>query len=280
MLWEDDIAAAGDGYLEAIVKHAAQHTSVPIAIQVDHATTLQSCLRCVMNGHTSVMIDASHLPFEANVALTKQVVDICHLLDVMVEGEIGTIPRTFENTGRFAETKRLTDPDEAAEFVRQTGLDALAVSIGTESGLYKEPPQLDFDRLRAIQRKTEAFLVLHGGSGTPADQIRQAVQDGIVGVRYATEIRIAFYNTLEAKRRELGHDFPDSRKILGPAREAAKAIIKDKLHQMGSVGQACTDGLCPPVLQTRGPARAASDPPANVEEIVAAVLEHLRGRQG
>jgi fructose-bisphosphate aldolase, class II len=276
MLWEGDIEVAGDGYLEALVKHAASKTTVPIAMQVDHATSVESCLRCVLNGHKSVMIDGSHLPFAENVALTKKVVDICHLMDVMVEGEVGTIPRTFENDGPYSEDKRLTEPEEAAEFVRLTGTDALAVSIGTESGLYKEEPKIDYERLKAIRNLTDAYLILHGGSGIPADQIRHVVQEGIVGIRFATELRIAFYDTMEQKRRELGHDFPDSRKMLRPAREAAKAIIKDKMYQMGCVGQACTDGLCPPILKKDASKLTHTHSVSEIDHIVDLVIQHLQ----
>jgi fructose-bisphosphate aldolase, class II len=278
MLWEGDIECAGEGYLEALVKHAAKKTTVPIALQVDHGTSVEFCLRSVLSGHSSVMIDGSHLPFDENVALTKQVVDICHLMNVMVEGEVGTIPRTFENDGPYSEEKRLTEPGEAAEFVRLTGIDALAISIGTESGLYKEKPRLDFERLKAIREVTDAYLILHGGSGTPAEQIRIAVQEGVVGIRFATELRIAFYDTMERKRRELGHDFPDSRKMLMPAREAAKAVVKEKMYQMGCVGQACTDGLCPPIYNNNYNGhkltQRASD--SEIDRIVELVVKQLQ----
>jgi ketose-bisphosphate aldolase len=247
-LWEADIENAGKGYLEAIVKQAAMESNVPVGIHLDHGTSLKSCLNAIMSGHTGVMIDYAHLNFEENVKKSKHVVDVCHLLDAWVEAELGTIPRTFENVGKYAQEKILTDPKPAAEFVELTGIDALAISIGEESGLYTSEDGLDIERLREIRNKTDAYLIMHGGSGTPPDQVRQVVENGIVGIRYATEIRIAFFDTLESERKKLGHDFPDTRKMQRPAREAVKVIVKERMKQMGSFGQACTDGLCSPIL--------------------------------
>jgi ketose-bisphosphate aldolase len=247
-LWEADIEVSGKGYLESIVKQAASDASVPVAIHLDHGTSLKSCLNAIMSGHTGVMIDYAHLGFDENVAKSKRVVEICHLLDAWVEAELGTIPRTFESTGRYAEEKKLTDPKQAVRFVELTGIDALAVSIGEESGLYTSETGLDIERLREISNMTNAYLIMHGGSGTPPDQVEQVVENGIVGIRFATEIRIAFFDTMEKVREKLGHDFPDTRKMQQPAREAVKLIVKERMRQMGSIGQACTDGLCPPIL--------------------------------
>jgi len=247
-IWEADIETAGKGYLEAIVKLAAQEASVPVGIHLDHGTCMKTCLNAIVSGHTGVMIDYAHLPFDENVKKTKEVVEVCHMLDALVEAELGTVPRTFESTGQYAEEKVLTRPEQVAEFVELTGVDSLAVSIGEESGLYTSETGLDFERLRQIAKLTDVNLIMHGGSGTPGDQVSQAVKDGIVGIRFATELRIAFFDTMEKIRREMGRDFPDSRKMQTPARDAVKAIVKERMRQMGSWGQACTDGLCPPVF--------------------------------
>lgn len=261
-LWEADIASAGEGYLEAIVKHAAGQASVPVAIFLDHGTSIQNCLRAVLNGHTGVMIDASHYSLDENIAISRELVKACHLMGVMVEGEVGTVKRTFESTGEYAEETVFTDPAQAARYVRESGVDALAVSIGTESGVYKETPHLDLELLKRIRDVTDAYLILHGGSGTPADQVRRAVQGGVSGFRFATEMRLAFFETLERRRHELGLENPDSRKMLGPAREAAKALIKVRMEQMGCANQACTDGLCLPVAAMPGNANAPARSPA------------------
>lgn len=279
MLWEADIEAAGPGYLEAIVKKAAQDASVPVGIHLDHGTSIKSCLQAVLNGHTGVMIDFSHLDFETNISLTKQVVDVCHMMGVWVEAEVGTIPRTFEKEGEYAEEKKLTDPDQAAEFVRRTGIDTLAVSIGEESGLYLSEPQFDIDLLRQIANKTDAYLIMHGGSGTPPEVMRQLVDNGIVGIRFATELRIAFFDTMEKVRQQLGREHPDSRKMLVPAREAAKALVKERIWQMGSHGQACTDGLCPPIFRPEyQPEKQVSLGKADIDKTIDLVKQELLQR--
>lgn len=282
-LWEADIIAACEGSLEAIVKHAAAGASVPVAMMVDHATTIEFCVRCVLNGHSGVMIDGSHLPLEENIVLSRQVVDVCHLVDVIVEGELGTVRRSFEQTGPYAEETVLTSPDEVAEYVERSGVDALAISIGTESGLYRESPQLDFERLRQIRERTDAYLILHGGSGLPSDQVARAVAEGISGIRFATEMRLAFFETIEARRRELGYDCPDSRLILGPAREKAKELVKRRMTQMGCIGQAwpalgqetATKRRADVSIDT---ARRLSSP--HVERIVALVTSQVRKEMG
>ena len=247
-LWEKEIDSAGPGYLESLVKKAADEVSVPVAIFLDHGMSLKACLTAVVNGHSGVMIDYSHLPFEENATKSKEVVDICHLVDVMVEAELGTVPRSFESDeSQYMEEKQLTDPDQAIDFIQKTGVDALTISIGEESGATTNM-KLEFDLLREIRKRTDTLLIMHGGSGTPPEQVEQLARDGMNGIRFATELRIAFFDEMERVRAELGRDFPDSRKILKPAREAVKKIVKARMQQMGSWGKACTDGLCPPIF--------------------------------
>jgi ketose-bisphosphate aldolase len=275
VLWEKEIECAGEGYLETLVKKAASEVSVPVAIHLDHGMSLKSCLSSIVNGHTGVMIDYSHLPFEENIVKTKEVVDICHMVNVMVEAELGTVPRTFEKVGEYSEKKKLTDPDEAIEFIQRTGVDALTISIGEESGVYTSPVQLDFNILREIRKRTDKYLIMHGGSGTPPEQIAQAVRDGIIGIRFATELRIAYFDMMEKARKELGHDFPDSRLIQKPARESVKALVKERMKQMGSWGKACTDGLCPPIyIGDQTPSKTDSNN-NDVDHIVDLVMQYL-----
>lgn len=237
-LWQEDILAVGPGYLEAFAQYVAQRSTVPIAIMVDHASSLAFCLTCMLNGHSGVMIDGSHLPFAENVRLTRQVCEIAHMADVLVEGELGTVRRTFEATGPYAEETVLTDPDEVAEYVAQTGVDALAVSIGTESGISLQPPQVDFDRLRRIARATDAYLVLHGGSGTPHEMVRELVREGITAIRFASALRIAYLDAIEQARAALGRDYPDTRYIFGPAKDAVRQVVAAYMHSLGCAGQA------------------------------------------
>jgi fructose-bisphosphate aldolase class II len=237
-LWEEDIKMAGQGNLEGIVKTMAINSSIPVAIMLDHGTTVEFCIQCMFSGHTGVMIDASHDPLEENIATTRRVVDVAKMIDVFVEGEIGTISRTYEVTGQFSELPKYTDLEEAVKFANDSGVDAMAISIGSASGLYKEQPQLNFDLLRNIRKCTKVHLVLHGGSGIPPEQIQRAVAEGISGIRFATENRLAFFDAIEAKRKELGRDYPDSRLILRAGMDAAKACILERMDQMGCTGKA------------------------------------------
>jgi ketose-bisphosphate aldolase len=237
-LWEEDIKVVGQGYLEAIVRFGASQVSVPVAIMLDHGSSLESCLRSIMHGHTGVMIDASHAEFEGNVAITREVCRAAHLLDVLVEGEVGTVRRSFESTGAYSEETVLTDPEMVPVFVRQTGVDAVAVSIGTESGIPASPVKLDFQRLDAIAHKTDAYLILHGGSGTTARDVSQAVECGATAFRFASEIRLAYLDALVRARKSLPKDFPDTRLIYRPARQAAKKAVLKRMEHLGCLGKA------------------------------------------
>jgi len=238
VLWQEDILAVGPGYLEAFAQYAAQRSTVPIALMADHASSLAFCFTCILNGHSGVMIDGSHLPLSENIHLTRRVCEIAHLADVLVEGELGTVRRTFEAAGPYAGQTVFTDPDEVAEYVSRSGVDALAVSIGTESGVSPQPPQVDFDRLRRIARATDAYLVLHGGSGTPHEVVRELVREGITAMRFASALRIAYLDAIEQARVKLGRDYPDTRYILGPARDAVRQIVAGYMHSLGCAGQA------------------------------------------
>jgi ketose-bisphosphate aldolase len=277
-LWEKEIECAGPGYLEAIIKKAADEVSVPVAIFLDHGMSLKACLTAVINGHSGVMIDYSHLPFIENISKTKEVVDICHLVDVMVEAELGTVPRSFESDeSEYMQEKQLTDPDQAIEFINLTGVDALTIAIGEESGATSNL-KLEFDILRDIRKKTDKFLIMHGGSGTSPEIVTKLSHEGINGIRFATELRISFFDEMERMRNELGRDFPDSRKILKPAREAVKKIVKERMQQMGSWGQACTDGLCPPIFNNSFETVKSQHRDLEVENIVNLVQQALLKR--
>ncbi len=238
MLWQEDILAAGPGYLEQIGRYAAERSTVPVALMVDHASSLAFCLQCMLNGHTGLMIDASHGTLEENIRLTRQVCEVAHLAGVLVEGELGTVRRTFESRGPYAEQTVMTDPDEVPRFVAETGIDALAVSIGTESGIPDNPPTLDFARLRRIAGVTDAYLVLHGGSGTPEEAIRELVRTGITAMRFASALRVAFLDVVERERAALGRSYPDTRRIYGPARDAVRSLVSGYMRALGCAGQA------------------------------------------
>jgi len=253
------IKYAGLAYLAKIVKTAAESAPVPMSLHLDHGEDFETASKCMEAGFTSVMIDGSHLSFEENVALTKRVVGLAHPKGVSVEAELGRLAGVEEKTVEERESV-LTDPDEAKEFVRLTGVDALAVSIGTSHGAYKfkGEPKLDFERLRLIREKVDMPLVLHGASsvpswiiekaikygaeligakGIPEEHIKRAVSLGITKVNIDTDLRLAFTATVREVLANSPKEF-DPRKILDPAKEAMKEVVKGKMRLFGSSGKA------------------------------------------
>lgn len=233
------IKYAGLDYIAALAKTAIARTKIPVALHLDHGTSFEQVVRCVAAGFSSVMIDGSRLPLAENVALTKQVVKVARAVGVSVEAELGRIGGTEDEISVAEAEAFFTDPDEAAYFVAETEVDALAVAIGTAHGRYKGEPRLDFERLSKIAAKVKIPLVLHGSSGVPADAIREAIQRGIRKVNIDTDIRQAF----TARLREVlaaNPDEIDPRKILGPAREAAVEVIREKIRIFGSANKANT----------------------------------------
>ena len=253
------IKYAGLPYIANLVKIAAENTSIPISLHLDHGKDLETVARCIEAGFTSVMIDGSHLRFEENIALTKSVVNLAHSKGVSVEGELGKITGVEESTVEQKEAI-LTDPDAAEEFVKRTDVDSLAVAIGTSHGAYKfkGEPKLDFERLKLIREKVKIPLVLHGASsvpskivdkavrygakltgakGVPEEHIKKAVSLGITKINIDTDLRLAFTATIREFLAKSPEVF-DPRKILGSAKEAMKAVVKEKMRLFGSSGKA------------------------------------------
>ncbi|RDV84532.1 class II fructose-1,6-bisphosphate aldolase [Ammonifex thiophilus] len=231
------IKYAGLDYIAAMAKTALASATVPVVLHLDHGTSYEQVIRCLAAGFSSVMIDASRLPLEENIALTKEVVKAARAVGASVEAELGRIGGTEDDISVAEREAFFTDPDEAAYFVEQTGVDALAVAIGTAHGPYRWEPKLDFERLSQIAAKVKVPLVLHGSSGVPAEDIREAIKRGIRKINIDTDIRIAFVKRM----REVlaaNPDEIDPRKILGPAREAATEVIREKMRIFGSSGKA------------------------------------------
>lgn len=253
------IKYAGLAYITSIVKTAAQLAPVPVAMHLDHGEDFETAAKCIEAGFSSVMIDGSFLSFEDNIALTKRVVAIAHPRGVSVEAELGKLAGVEE---RSVEEKEaiLTDPDAASEFVEKTGVDALAVAIGTSHGAYKfkSEAKLDLERLKAISKKVSIPLVLHGASnvpqwivekankygatlsgakGIPEEQIKQAITLGIAKINIDTDLRLAFTATVREVLTNSPKEF-DPRKILGPAKDAMKEVAKSKMRLFGSSGKA------------------------------------------
>jgi fructose-bisphosphate aldolase class II len=253
------IKYAGLAYISNLVKTAAQLAPMPVAMHLDHGGDFETAVKCIDAGFTSVMIDGSFLNFEENVALTKRVVSIARPKGVSVEAELGKLAGVEERSVEEKETI-LTDPETAVEFVEKTGVDTLAVAIGTSHGAYKfkSEAKLDLERLKVINEKINIPLVLHGASsvpqwivekankygaelsgakGIPEEQIKKAISLGIAKINIDTDLRLAFTATVREVLTNLPKNF-DPRKILGPAREAMKEVAKGKMRLFGSAGKA------------------------------------------
>ncbi|GHU74230.1 fructose-bisphosphate aldolase [Clostridia bacterium] len=214
-----------------IVHALAKASSVPIALHLDHGDSLERVRACLDAGYTSVMFDGSRLPFDENVDLTRRAVEMAG--GVPVEGEIGAVGG--KEDGHSAQAA-LTDPDQAVEFARLTGVSALAVAIGTAHGVYKSEPRLDVELLDVIARRVPVPIVLHGTSGISAGQVRECIAHGIRKVNVATELRIAF--TEGARAALIGHDdIIDPKVYLKAGRASVKARAEDWIRVCGSEGK-------------------------------------------
>ena len=203
-----------------------EHFGVQAFLHLDHAQSLDLIQRCLDAGFDSVMIDASEKPFDQNVALSQQVVQKARAYGACVEAELGYVAKLGQSTQK----KGFTDPEQARVFVEQTGIDLLAVAIGSAHGFYKEPPNLDIERLQAIHQATSVALVLHGSSGISAAQLRQAIQNGIQKINLATEIKNRFMQTLKEKLRHSNEI--DLRKVFPAARQAVTDLIVHKFEEL------------------------------------------------
>ncbi len=231
------IKYAGIEYITALGKVAAEKAKVPVALHLDHGTDFEQVMLCIRYGFTSVMIDGSKHPLRQNIELTKKVIDVAHAVGVSVEAELGKIGGTEDDITVDEMEATFTDPDEAKLFVEETGVDYLAVAVGTAHGVYKGEPKLDFDRIRKIKELVGIPLVLHGSSGVPADSIKKAIEAGINKINIDTDLRIAFTTAMKDFLKK-NPDNIDPRKILTPAREAMKEVIKEKIILFGSNGRA------------------------------------------
>lgn len=231
------IRYAGLEYVAVLALTAAHRASVPMAVHLDHGRDFEQIVQCVRAGFTSVMFDGSCYPLEENIRRTRQVVEICRAVGISVEGEIGRIGGVEDQVSVSDREAMLTDPEEAKQFAEATGVDSLAVAIGTAHGQYKGVPKLDFDRLRAIKQLVSVPIVLHGASGVSDEALRQAVKLGVRKINIDTNIREAFVAGVKSAL-EADPDQIDPRKILGPARERMQAVVREKIRVFGSSGQA------------------------------------------
>ena len=251
---------ASPAMFHAMVAAAASEASVPVVMHLDHGSSYELAMQAFRAGYTSVMIDGSHLPYEENIALTKQVADYAHPRGVWVEAELGKLAGIEEHVASAEHV--YTDPDQAVDFVRRTGCDSLAVAIGTSHGAYKfkGEARLDFDRLETISQKLPGYpLVLHGASsvpqefvalcnkyggqvggakGVPEDMLRKAAGMGVCKINVDTDIRLALTASIRQFLAEHPEQF-DPRAYLKPARQAVQDMVAHKIRNvMGSSGKA------------------------------------------
>ena len=186
------IRYAGPAYIVAMAQVAAKQTTIPIAIHLDHHEDFDAIKTSIDLGFRSAMIDASRDPYDENVARVKEVVDYAHHRDATVEAELGKLIGQEDDLTVSEADGAYTDPDTAADFVEKTGIDSLAIAIGTAHGLYKGEPHLDFDRLKAIRERVSTPLVLHGASDVPDELVQKAISMGICKVNIATDLKIPF----------------------------------------------------------------------------------------
>jgi len=206
---------------------AAEEIEQPVALHLDHGGSYDLAARCIDHGYTSVMIDGSKLSFADNIALTRRVAELAHSNDVSVEGELGHVTHNDETSGDDI-TKFYTRAEDAAEFVMETRVDALAVAVGTAHGFYKGEVRLDFDRLTQIKEAVgSTALVLHGGSGVPKELVRKAIECGIAKINFGTELKDAF--TRAVKQSLCDTDEIDLRKTFMPAIDAVKNVSMEKI---------------------------------------------------
>ncbi|THE10282.1 fructose-bisphosphate aldolase [Bacillus timonensis] len=221
----------------AMVKAIMEESNitVPVAIHLDHGSSFENCAKAIHAGFTSVMIDASHHPFEENIEITSKVVELAHFHGVSVEAELGTVGGQEDDV--VAEGVIYADVNECVELVTRTGIDCLAPALGSVHGPYKGEPNLGFKEMEEIGNKTGLPLVLHGGTGIPTKDIQKSISLGTAKINVNTENQIAsakaVRETLAAKPNEY-----DPRKYLGPARDAIRETVKGKMREFGSSGRA------------------------------------------
>jgi ketose-bisphosphate aldolase len=222
--------------LSQVASQSMRRHSVPAALHLDHGDSVEVAEACLAAGFTSVMLDYSTRPYEENASAMKQVVKMAHPLGVTVEGELGVIGRADGTSIEGGKTSSLTDPGMARDFVRETGVDALAISIGNAHGAYTRLPNLDFERLAELHSNVPVPLVLHGGSGTPAADLRRAISLGIAKVNVATDLVAKIRGTL-MEQWNAGKNLwvPIA---LGAAIEATAPVVEKWFNNVGASGRA------------------------------------------
>jgi ketose-bisphosphate aldolase len=224
--------------LVGMIRGMADTFDIPVALHLDHATDLDLIKACVGAGYTSVMIDASKKEYEENIAITKSVVEFAHAYGCSVEAELGKLGGREENVVVEDADKAYTNPDDVPRFVEETGIDALAVAIGTAHGFYKAEPKIDFERLHKIVAITDCPLVLHGGTGVPEEDFRRCVNEGMSKINVGTQLKKDYTDALRQALKDNPEDEYDPRPFMRPVKEACAQAIMAKIDIFGSENKA------------------------------------------
>lgn len=230
----DELSFLRDSFISSVI-YEANHSKVPMVLHLDHGATYEQCIHAIQLGFTSVMIDGSHLPFEENIALTKKVVDVAHSVGVSVEGELGTIGTTGDSIEGGTTEIIYTKPEDTKVFVEKTGVDSLAIAIGTAHGIYPKGfvPKLKLDLLTEIRNTVDIPLVLHGGSSNADDEIAESVKRGICKINISSDIKYSFMKGVEKYLNEKGFErepnviYPSCIKICRDTIEEKMALFND-----------------------------------------------------
>ncbi|MFF2479402.1 class II fructose-1,6-bisphosphate aldolase [Paenibacillus sp. NPDC058071] len=221
------------GMVNSLIEH--YNITVPVALHLDHGSSYDVCIRALKAGFTSVMIDASHHSLEENIEITKRVTDVAHVLGASVEAELGRIGGREDDLEVLEAEASYAETEDCVLMVRETGIDCIAPALGSVHGPYRGQPKLGLDRMKEIRERTGLPLVLHGGSGLPDDEIRQAIAAGTAKINVNTDNQIAFTKAV-GEYLAANPETYDPRHYLNPAREAIKAAARDKMRLFGSAG--------------------------------------------
>ena len=231
------ISYAGGEFIVSMAEVAAKKYDIPIAIHLDHFEVIDEIKHFIDLGFKSAMIDASHESFEDNIAIVKKVVEYAHKYDATVEAELGRLGGQEDDLIVDEKDTKYTNPQQAKEYVERTGIDSLAVAIGTAHGLYKGEAKIDFDRLKEIRDMVDVPLVLHGASDIPDELVKRAIALGVCKVNVATDLKIPFSDAVKKYFIE-NPDANDPRKYMTPGKEAMKKVVEHKIIVCGSNGRA------------------------------------------
>jgi len=231
------ISYAGGEFIVSMAEVAAKKYNIPIAIHLDHFEVIDEIKHFIDLGFKSAMIDASHESFEENIDIVKKVVEYAHKYDATVEAELGRLGGQEDDLIVDEKDTKYTNPQQAKEYVERTGIDSLAVAIGTAHGLYKGEAKIDFDRLKEIRDIVDVPLVLHGASDIPDELVKKAISLGVCKVNVATDLKIPFSDEVKKYFKE-NPDANDPRKYMTPGKEAMKKVVAHKIMVCGSNGKA------------------------------------------